>query len=119
MQYCSFKNSDPRGVVDSAGALPCAGPEAVVTHLPLHAPGSNPVAAGTTAFLKHLLEDRLMKSVSMLRGEERQSGPYAAGLRERRVETIGGLDLHRPSGPLHASGREWQSAPSASHRILV
>ena len=55
--------------VEPSSGLWFAWTQVVVAHFPLHASWIDPVAAGTAALLEDFVEDRLVKTFSMLRGE--------------------------------------------------
>ena len=56
-------------VAPDARALATAWPQGIVTHLALDAAGIAAIAAGDNAFLKDLVENRVMKCSPLLRGE--------------------------------------------------
>src|SRR4051795_11468929 len=76
----------------------------------------DPLVAGTTTFLEDFLEDRLIKSFSVLRGQARRNAPCAVVPRAPKGETTGAPDFRRRARPPPASGHALQSAPSASRR---
>ena len=69
-QYCSL--NDPDGFANfhlGPGLLDVARAEGEVAHLALDAAGIAAIAAGDNTFLKDLVENRVMKSSPLLRGE--------------------------------------------------
>src|SRR5215831_39219 len=68
-QYCSLNDPYSLGEIDSTRASPLTRAQRVVAHLTLHAPRIDPVATRYDPLFKNLVQDRLVESFSLPRGE--------------------------------------------------
>jgi hypothetical protein len=69
VQYCSLNNPKLLGKIDTVGAVALALSKGVVTHLSLYAARVDPTAARNHPLLKNFIEDCLVESFSLPRGE--------------------------------------------------
>jgi hypothetical protein len=69
VQYCSLKNPDPLGIIETPSSLALAGPQVVVAHFSFHTTRIDPIPAGADPLLKDLVEDGFMQGFPVLRGE--------------------------------------------------
>src|ERR1700682_3777109 len=100
MQYCSLKSLDAFFVVYRIGGRNVARTKRKVAHLALDATRNLAPAARHDPFFPKLVEPRLIKFFSLVRGGLGPKGEVCAGQPAQRAGTRAGPDLLGPSAPL-------------------